>query len=168
MLGHRAHHRLQRWGKIPNVSRSVFLAICLVQVVSLSRTGHAQGATRREPDVGITMPTGETIAARNSMSMPAPLVSLNSARAGIARPSSTLDEVKLANDREQASERNDRVKHAAIGAGIGAGVGLVVGAAIGWQMDRTNQGTIPATPIIAVEGAAIGFVAGAVIGALVR
>jgi|GEM_PF-1615759 len=167
MLGRRAHHRLQRWGEIPDVSRSLFLAICLVQVVSLSRTGHAQGVTSREPDVSITMPTGETIAARNSMSMPAPLVSLNSARVGIARPSSSIDEVGIANDRELASERNDRVKHAAIGAGIGAGVGLVVGAAIGWQTDRTNQGTIPATPIFAIEGAAIGFVAGVVIGALV-
>ena len=55
-----------------------------------------------------------------------------------------------------------------IGAGIGAGVGLAAGAAAGLAIDRhPGDAIIPATPILAVEGVALGLLAGLVIGALV-
>ena len=72
--------------------------------------------------------------------------------------------------RASDSLRNDshRIKHAAIGAGIGAGAGLLIGGAVGLVLDNgPGAGFIPATPIVAVEGIAIGVVAVLVVGALI-
>jgi hypothetical protein len=38
-----------------------------------------------------------------------------------------------------------------------AGLGVIVGAVIGAHIDRTQPGTIPAVPMIAIEGAGIGL-----------
>ncbi len=96
-----------------------------------------------------------------------PFVLTSVARAGVT-PSRFTEHNWTA--RASDSLRNDshRIKHAAIGAGIGAGAGLVIGGAVGLVMDsRPGDGFIPATPFVALEGIAVGLVAGIVVGALI-
>lgn len=62
-----------------------------------------------------------------------------------------------------------RLEHAAIGAAAGVVAGGAIGAGVGAIMDSHDRGdaTVLASPILGVEGAAIGLVTGLVVGALI-
>ena len=95
-----------------------------------------------------------------------PFVLTSVARAGVA-PSAFAEHNWAARASDSLRNNSHRIKHAAIGAGIGAGAGLLIGGAVGLAIDsRPGDGFIPATPFVALEGAAVGLVAGIVVGAL--
>ena len=96
-----------------------------------------------------------------------PFVRTSVARAGVT-PSPFAEHNRTERASDSLRNNSHRIKHAAIGAGIGAGAGLLIGGAVGLVLDNgPGAGFIPATPIVAVEGIAIGVVAGLVVGALI-
>lgn len=91
-------------------------------------------------------------------------ISVDAGRAGISANPQRLN-VVLVVTTGRVTKHGGRMTHTIVGAGVGAVVGIVVGAIIGAHLDRTRPGTYSAVPITAVEGGALGLLAGLVIGA---